>query len=62
MKVIRALSVTYNPAADCLAEDCGFATPLSPDARNQAKMHVKATGHEVRVITETVDLYRPDNT
>lgn len=62
MKVIRAMSVTYNPEAECLDEDCNFATLPSRETRTMAKNHVKNTGHEVRVVTETLDLYRPDNT
>jgi hypothetical protein len=62
MKVIRAMSVTYNSEAECLTWDCGFVTLPSRETRNRVKSHIRATGHEVRVTTKTVDLYRPDNT
>lgn len=62
MKVIRALSVTYQPYAECIANECDWNTSTSPAARDWAKNHVKTTGHEVRVIKETVDLYTPSNT
>lgn len=61
MKVIRAMSVTYQPYAECLEDTCGWDTARSRSARDWAKQHVKATGHEVRVIKDTVDLYKPDN-
>lgn len=62
MKAVRAMSVTYQPYAECVADDCDWNAPCSPSARDWAKNHVATKGHEVRVIKETVDLYTPSNT
>ena len=59
MNVVRSASVTYRPLSECLEAGCNFGTDPSSLSRDQAKRHVGSTGHHVRVITETVDLYVP---
>ena len=59
MNVVRSASVTYRPLAECVEEGCNFASNPSSQTRDMAKQHVDRTGHHVRVITETVDLYVP---
>lgn len=59
MKVIRAMSVSLLPSATCLTDGCGFTVAARHSSRDEAKSHVSTTGHEVRVYTETVDIYRP---
>lgn len=57
MKVVKSLGAKFNPYAECVNEDCNFATESSKLARDQGKRHVRQTGHHVRVITEEVSLY-----
>jgi hypothetical protein len=51
------MEVTYQPYAECVKEECGWHAPTSLATRDQAKGHVRATGHEVRVVIEKVALW-----
>ena len=57
-RVIRALSMGLHPSAECT--DCEWRHPSSGATRDNAKDHVKRTGHAVEVETLTVDRYRLD--
>lgn len=57
-RVMHTLSVGLNPLAVCDEEGCRFHSPESPQTRDLAKEHVKATGHRVLVETVTRDVYR----
>lgn len=59
MKVTRAMSVTFQPSAECLTDGCGHVWLSKRSTRDEVKSHVSSTGHEVRVVSETVDIYRP---
>lgn len=56
VRVIRIMSVTYQPAAGCA--DCNWRHPMSANAREAAKGHAEVTGHEVIVERAQQDRYR----
>jgi hypothetical protein len=49
--------VTYHPYADCTEGGCPWARNPGQFTREQAKQHVKVTGHEVVVVVEKRTLY-----
>lgn len=54
-RVVRTLGIVMTPRADC--QGCDWNRPPGPVSRDQAKWHVKQTGHEVIVTVEKRDLY-----
>jgi hypothetical protein len=59
-RVIRQMSVGMLPRAECAVDDCGWDRDHGRQTRDAAKLHARATGHDVLVITEQRDLYRLD--
>jgi hypothetical protein len=58
-KVIKQMEAVFEPYAECAKEECGWNAGSSATAREQAKVHVRATGHHVRVVIEKVALWAP---
>jgi len=56
MRVIREISATYEPRAEC--SECDWEHGYGRSARNEAKWHVRSTGHLVIVVTEKREAYR----
>jgi S-formylglutathione hydrolase FrmB len=57
-RVTKVVGVKLNPSAECNSPDCMWGSLESAWTRNDAKEHVKATGHPVVVRTVISDLYR----
>ncbi len=55
-RITKALSETLQPRAQCLA--CDWMHGPHRSTRDEAKWHVRSTGHPVRVVTEIHDLYQ----
>jgi hypothetical protein len=56
-RAFRGLSISYQPRAECRDAECGWKHRISRAARDQAKIHVRITGHSVTVTVEKVDTY-----
>lgn len=57
-KIHRSLSIAYTPKAECLG--CSWTHPHSRITRDQAKFHVRQTGHTVEIVVMTVDTWEPN--
>ena len=53
------MEATFQPYAECVDEKCGWGYPESSMAREQAKFHVRSSGHRVRVVIEKVAVWGP---
>lgn len=58
-KVVRYLHTQHNPSVLCLEPNCDWAPLTAPDGHQLARLHVRETGHGVRVATVTFSYYAP---
>lgn len=57
-KATAPIRMTFNPAATCRDEQCGWSRGDNPVTRDEAKQHTIQTGHETEVVVEDVTVYR----
>lgn len=57
--VERTCKITLKPSADCNAEGCDWSHPESQHTREEAKEHVRYSGHPVIIKTETLEEWEP---
>lgn len=61
MRVVRQVSMAMQPYAVCAEDSCPWEREESSISREQAKQHVRDSGHEVVVVTAKRDLYRRED-
>lgn len=54
----RMAEVDEYPSAECLQEGCVFTREPSLGSNDQAKEHVRVTGHKVKVTRSKVSVWR----
>jgi len=56
---IKLMETEFRPSATCVTFHCPWGEGPSVSAREHAKNHVRATGHEVLIVVEKRSLWGP---